>query len=94
MPGGGSDFERRQCRKTELPAVAIGDGRVADEAFARAEVAAGALQEQAWRVELCFDRFAERADVVGADQRVLPGERRRMAGIVDERADRPAIVGS
>ena len=81
--------EPDERREAELPAVAVGDGGVADVAFARAEVAGRTLQEQARRTGVPLDHFAHRADVIRADERVLPRERRRVAGVVHDRAERP-----
>jgi len=70
-----------------LPAVAIRDGRIADVAIPRAEVAGGALKKEARRVRFALDHLAHRTHVIGADERVLPGERRGMARVIHDGAE-------
>ena len=72
----------------------VRDRRVADVLVRRAELPRRALEEQAGRASrLPFDDLAQRADVVRRDQRVVPGERRRVARVVDERPEHAAVVG-
>ena len=79
----------------QLAAIAIGDRRVADETVPRAELSAGARRNRHARAGDRLDDVARRADVVGTDQRVVPGERRRVAGVVDDRGhDASGGVGS
>ena len=69
----------------ESCAVPVGDRRVAHVLLTRCEVAGGSLEEQARRPTRSFlDHLAEGADEVGRDERVLPCQRRGMAGVVDE----------
>src|SRR5262245_18108047 len=78
--------QRGEDRKTEAAAVTIGDGGVGGVLLRGGKLAAGALQEEArGAARLRLDDLAHRADVVGGNQLVLPGERRRMAGVVDDR---------
>ena len=66
--GGGKGGEGRQSGVTEFAAVSIRHGGVADEAFARAEFAAGTLQEQTGSAGVAFDELTHRTDVVGTDE--------------------------
>ena len=76
----------------QLAAVPVGHGRVADVVVARRELARGALEEERRRVEGAFQHLAGRTDVVGREQPVLPRERGRVAGVVEERRERPAVA--
>ena len=84
-------LDRGGCGVPELAAVAVGDCRVADVVVARGEIARGALQEERRGVEGVLQDLARRADVVGREQPVLPGQRRRMAGVVEERRQHRAV---
>ena len=51
------------------------------------------MEEQARRAAgVLLDELAHGADVVGRDERVLPRERRRVAGVVDDRPEDAAVV--
>ena len=87
-------LERRERTEAEPAPVLVGDGRVADVLMGGAELARGALEEEArGAAGVLLDDLAHGADVVGGDQRVLPGERRRVAGVVDDRAEHAPVVG-
>ena len=71
----------------------VRDGRVADVLVRRAELPRRALEEEAERAaRLPLDDLAQRADVVRRDQRVVPGERRRVARVVDDRREHAAVA--
>ena len=87
-------LERRHRRMPEGAAVPVGDLRVADVLMAGAKLARRALQEDAGNAAgRRLDDLARRADEVGRDEPVLPRQRRRVAGVVDEhRRARPRPV--
>ncbi len=76
----------------ELAAVAVGDRRVAHVVVARGQLPRGPLEEQRGGGEGAFQHLARGADVVGRQQPVLPGERRRVAGVVEQRRPHVARV--
>lgn len=93
-PSGGKGGEGRKSGITEFAAVSIRHGGVANEAFARAEFAAGTLEEEAGSAGVAFDEFTHRADVVGADECVFPCEGGGMAGVVHDAGEHLArIIG-
>ena len=86
-------LERRERAEAEPAPVLVGDGRVADVLMGRAELARGALEEEAGgSAGVRLDDLAHGADVVRRDQRVLPGERRRVTGVVHDRPEHPPVV--
>ncbi len=90
----GQGFQRRKGCECQLAAIAIGYGGIADKADTRSEIAGGALQEQTRRAGVLLDSFAQGADVVGTDGRILPSQRRRMTGIIDDAAQQCPCVGN
>src|SRR5687768_12183460 len=79
--GKGQRFKSFQRGEGELSAIAIGDCDVAHESFLWSEICRCPLQKHTWSAGMLFDGFAQRANVVRTDERVLPGKRRGMAGI-------------
>ena len=67
-----------------LTAIAVGHRGITDEAVGRTEVAAGRLKVAAGGILIALDGFTQGADEVGAEQGVVPGQGRGMAGVVDE----------
>ena len=71
--------------------MAIGDRGVSDVLVAWSELARRPLEEGAeGAVRGRLDHLPGRADEVGRDERVLPRERRRVAGVVVEDAEQPS----
>ena len=77
----------------ELAAVPVGHRRVADVVVAWRELARGALEEERRRSEGRLQHLARGADVVRREEPVLPRERRRVAGVVEERREHAAVGG-
>ena len=88
LTGGEHPLERGQRAVAEAAAVLIGDGRIADVLVGGAELARRSLEEDTRSAaRLRLDELAHRADVVRGDERVLPRERGRVAGVVDDGAE-------
>ena len=97
-------LDRGRRGVAELAAVAVGDGGVADVVVPRRELPGGALEEERRGRERGLEHLARRSDVVGREEPVRPGERGRVAGVVEERrrhgsvpardtADEQGVVG-
>ena len=83
-------LERRQHGVAERAAVAIGDAGVSDVLMARSKLARRPLEEgRQGAVRGRLDHLPGGTDEVGRDERVLPRERRRVAGVVVEHAEHP-----
>ena len=83
--------ERRKRGVGELLTVAVCDCRITHKALDRAQLSTRALQEEARRTRLALDHLAQRTDVVGADERVVPRERGRVAGVVHDAREELAV---
>ena len=83
-------LDRGRGRVAQLATVPVCDCRVADVVVARGELSRGALEKERRRLEGRLEHLACRTDVVGREQPVLPRERGRVAGVVEERCERPA----
>ena len=86
-------LERRERAEPEPAPVLVGDRRIADVLVGRPELARRPLEEEArGAAGVRLDDLPHGADVVGRDQRVLPGERGRVARVVarSSRAIRPS----
>ena len=83
-------MERGQGGVAELPAVTVGDRGVAHVLDPGREFARCSLEEHRQSAGVPFDGLPHRPDVVGRHEVVLPGERRRMAGVVDDCGQPPS----
>ena len=71
----------------------IRDRRIADVLMGRPELARRPLEEEARRAAgVRLDDLPHGADVVGGDQRVLPGEGGRVARVVHDRPEDPTVA--
>ena len=76
----------------ELAAVAVGNGRVADVVVARGELAGGSVEEERRGAEGVLEHLAGGTDVVGREEAVVPGERRRVTGVVEDGRENGAVA--
>ena len=83
--------ERRKRGVGELLTVAVCDCRITHKALDRAQLGTRALQEETRRARLALDHLAKRANVVRADERVIPRERGRVAGVVHDAREELAV---
>ena len=90
-PVGQQALQGRKHGIAQLKTVPVRRLRFAHEPVPRPKIPARAQQEHAGRAGFTLHDFPHGAGVVGTDERIVPGQGRRVAAIVDEGGDQPAF---